>query len=36
MGRSVISIGPQESQVYIHSVRAKHEATKMARVDQRL
>ena len=28
--------GSQESQVYIHSVRAKHEAVKMARVDQRL
>jgi hypothetical protein len=27
---------PQESQIYIHSVRAEHEAAKMARVDQRL
>ena len=28
--------GPQESQIHIHSVRAKHETTKMTRVDQRL
>jgi hypothetical protein len=28
--------GPQEPQVHIHSVRVKHEAAKMARVDQRL
>jgi hypothetical protein len=28
--------GPQESQIYIHPVRAKHETSKMARADQRL
>jgi hypothetical protein len=36
MGRNVISTWTQESQVHIHSVRAEHEASKMARVDQRL
>jgi hypothetical protein len=36
MGRMRCLHRPQESEVHIHSVGAKYEATKMVRVDQRL